>query len=237
MNDKILILNDTRDAGWPYRPFFDDMGKVTEDVAEFHHSPRDFKLVLFTGGSDVSPGLYKDTSPNNLCHCNLGRDNQEEQVFNTALAYKIAMFGICRGFQFINVMCGGSLIHHLNGHSCGSHQVVTGASEQMLVNSLHHQMCIPPISAELLAWSSVKLSKTYFGSADREFDYQGPEVEAAYYPEHKAVGVQWHPEALKDSERSRAWSRNLVRDTMNLGEVGFRKLYYPSRPKVEAYES
>ena len=80
------------------------------------------------------------------------------------------------------------------------------------------------------------MSETYFGDKDEEFSYGGPEVEAVYFPESKSAGVQWHPEAMREGERGRAWARNLVRDLIRLEPYGFRNLYYPHVPEVIYYE-
>lgn len=240
MSGDILILNDTMDAGHRYQPFFTALGKkIIEDPAAFTLNPKRFSLVIFTGGSDVGPWLYGDSSPNNICWSDKKRDEEEVKIFHIAYNNNVAMFGICRGLQFLNVMCGGKLIHNLNNHH-SSHGVSTSDGESFQVNSLHHQACILPMHAEILAWSTVKMSKTYVGDEDEPFDYSGPEVESAYYPLFKCAGVQWHPEALSEkiSPRARTWAYTLARDIMNLvGEDAMRRLYYLKRPRINYVQS
>ena len=75
----------------------------TEDWPKFLDKPKDFGLVLFTGGEDVHPSLYNDTSPKRYCATNLSRDKIEQDIFKVALDNSIPMTGICRGSQFLNV--------------------------------------------------------------------------------------------------------------------------------------
>lgn len=237
MAGDILIVNDTRDAGYPYAPFFKDMGRdIVEDHAAFTLNPNRFGLVVFTGGSDVSPDLYGDESPKNICYCSKVRDRVEVKLFNIAYNKGVPMFGICRGLQFINVMSGGKLIHDLTGHQTG-HTVSTSDEESFHVNSLHHQAVIPPMRAEVLAWSTTKRSMRYIGDKDEEWKYNGPEVEAVHYPHRNAAGVQWHPEALDPKDRGRTWAYILARDLVKgLNSEAMRKLYYKNRPKVNYVE-
>jgi len=195
MSDKILVLN-----GESYASAVKDIGPVVTDMTEFLHKPTDFRCVLFTGGEDVSPELYDDASPKGYCHNNELRDKVEQNVFKLAYANNIAMAGICRGIQFLNVMAGGKLIHHLDGHSVGkSHLMTTTIQEApILVNSLHHQAVIPPDDAVIIGWSTVQLSKKYIGFQDHHINYDGKEIEAMVIPKYNIFAVQYHPEMMSE---------------------------------------
>jgi gamma-glutamyl-gamma-aminobutyrate hydrolase PuuD len=229
---KILIVNDQKDVGVSYTPFFNDIGQIENNPVLFELSPRAFHLVVFTGGSDVSPELYEDSSPKGICGCNKKRDKQELKLFNLASAYKIPMYGICRGLQFINVMAGGMLIHDLSGHNSLQHRVNTSDNMKFEANSFHHQACLIPMESELLAWSEKKLSARYIGKNDEVFSYTGPEVEAAYFEEYNAVGVQWHPEAMNRTDSAAKWAHHLARDLMKGDRAIFEKIYSTGSLKV-----
>jgi len=233
MSKRILIVNDGADAGHSYTPFFArlDYLEIVNDAAPFLINPKGFSLVVFTGGSDVQPELYGDTSPKGICWTNPTRDKEEAKIFNIARNNNISMFGICRGVQFINVMAGGRLIHDVTGHHT-EHDVSTSDGETFRANSLHHQAIIPPKDAEVVAWSTEKRSMRYIGDEDEQFKYFGPEVEAVHYPKINAAGVQWHPEALNNTDRANSWAYLLVRDTVNCRTDAFRKLYYIHRPRI-----
>jgi len=226
---KVFLINDTRDCGADYGDLFSQFGEIVRDPAKFRLQPYSFRLMVFTGGADVSPKLYGDTSPENLCSSNPDRDREEKGLYALGYQRGIKMVGICRGMQFLNVMTGGKMVHHIDGHSTSSHQVMTrDRDEPFLVNSYHHQMCIPHKYTHILAWSHAKLSHRYIGDKDKPMNYKGPEVEAIYMPHAKAVGVQWHPEAAPEAgawQIGKSWFLHLVRDLIDKQPSHFRKLY------------
>jgi len=217
---RVFIVNDNRDCGAEYAPLFRQFGDIVSDPNIFQLQPLTFKLVVFTGGADVSPSMYGDTSPKGICHTNPDRDKQERKIFGYARQRGVRMVGICRGMQFLNVMTGGKMMHDLSGHGGGSHKVMTkDKTNAMVVNSFHHQMSILGKDSSLLAWSNERLSKYYTGAEDEHVDYTGPEVEAFYHSWDKCLGVQWHPEvalAMNDDacKESTEWFVDLVKDHM-----------------------
>jgi len=228
VRERILIINDGADCGSPYTPLFSSVGEVTLDKAAFKLNPYAFKLLVFTGGSDVSPGMYGDTSPHRVCHYDTGRDIEEADLYKFGQQRGVHMVGICRGMQFLNVMGGGKMVHDLQGHN-SSHMIMTkDCDEPFLVNSFHHQMCVPHKKAQILAWSHEKQSKQYIGDEDEPIDYRGPEVEAIYTPWLKILGVQWHPEVMmasSDNTKGRGWFLVMLRDFLKVDTITFEKLY------------
>lgn len=70
-----------------YAGFIDDH-TLTSDMSEAD-------IVLFTGGEDVNPALYK-TRPHPSTICNKERDKAELSVFKKIKPNQLAL-GICRG--------------------------------------------------------------------------------------------------------------------------------------------
>jgi len=199
MGKKILVLN-----GPSYASAVKGIGEVELDMTTFLQNPKAFQCVLFTGGADVSPDLYDDYSPKGVCATNPLRDKIEVSVFKTAKKHGIAMAGICRGLQFLNVMAGGKLIHHLDGHAGQPHLMSIGIQEDpILVNSLHHQAAITTHEIHVIGWSTKRLSKRYVGYMDRHLNYEDKEVEAIVVPKDNIFAVQYHPEMMK--EDSSGW--------------------------------
>ncbi len=217
--NKILVVN-----GPYYANAIKDIGEVKVNQLDFLEKPEEYKLVLFTGGSDVHPAFYGHTSPSGFCSYDMKRDVTEQEIFNVALDNKIPMTGICRGSQFLNVMSGGTLIHHLSNH-LGYHEMATNSGKSIHVNSTHHQMSIPSKNGFILGWSEEKLSKLYYGDKDLVFDYDGPEVEAIYYPDNKIFAVQYHPEVLEFNSEGYLWYKEGVLDLLNLTEQEFKAKY------------
>ena len=225
MTKAIMILN-----GPSYGNALGSMGPKETDPEEFLKSPKEFRLVLFTGGSDVTPDLYGHSSPKNLCHCNPMRDALEKKVFEAAVENEIPMAGICRGFQFINVMAGGTLVHHLGGHeSCDHYMECQHNGKIINVNSLHHQMVIPPKNAFITGWCPVRLSKIYYGDEDKPMDWAGPEVEAAIFPDIKAFGVQYHPEIMSSISEGYTLFFNMAYDIIYKNICEFVDIYNGER--------
>jgi putative glutamine amidotransferase len=220
MSKKILVVN-----GASYAKAIEDLGPVTSYVDDFMERPEEFSLVMFTGGADVDPRFYGDTSPRNLCCSTPARDTHEMLIFNRALNAGVLMTGICRGVQFLNVACGGRMMHHIEDHAGTTHLMELATGGSIIVNSLHHQMVIPSKHSEIIGWSKNRRSAVYFGQGDREVLYEGPEVEAVIFPQHGAFGVQYHPEMMaKDSDGYQFYYR-FVKDALEMGWQEFNLLY------------
>lgn len=170
---------------------------------EFAKSVADADLVLFTGGEDVTPAMYgQEKHPNT--YSSINRDKYEVVEFTKASDLGKPMLGICRGSQFLTVMAGGKMIQDVTDHGIwGSHTCTLWDGREILVNSLHHQMCDPTgVEHELLGWSSDNRSKHYEGARGEAVmpytDNTGVtlEPEIFFYPKIKALGFQCHPEML-----------------------------------------
>lgn len=206
---KILVISGAR-----YYDAVKKLGDFSDDVRDFMDHPEEYCLVMFTGGEDVSPEFYGETSPHKMCYHNIRRDVYERRIFEHALHHNIKMTGICRGLQFLNVMAGGKMVHHLNGHTGCSHHMSTSCNEELKVNSLHHQMVLPREDAVVIGWSTERRSDVYYG--DRDLQIAGPvkEIEAVIFPEHNAVAVQYHPEMMRESSDGYKWYEQLVSDLL-----------------------
>lgn len=65
--------------------------------------------IIFSGGEDIHPLLYKQEVQPNLGPVNMERDRFELSLLDQAIQQQKAILGVCRGFQLINVYFGGSL--------------------------------------------------------------------------------------------------------------------------------
>jgi gamma-glutamyl-gamma-aminobutyrate hydrolase PuuD len=182
------------------------------------------RAVFFTGGEDVDPSMYGDKSPRKICDSNIERDKWESLLFLTARNMGIPMIGVCRGIQFLNVMNGGKLIHHLDCH-IGGHVTSTIDNKSFHVSSTHHQCAIPSPDSVLMAWSSPRLSERYFSYNDEPIEHGSElfnsviEVEALYWRKTKCFAVQWHPEILSPSSMGSSWFREKVEELIKSGEI------------------
>lgn len=220
MGHKILV---PLDIG--YGRAVEGLGDITSDVTDFFKNPKKYKLVLFTGGADVSPEIYGETSPRDVCGSEMRRDLFEAQIFDLARKLGIKMTGICRGSQFINVMSGGRMMHHLEGHAGGRHEIETSKGEVFVANSLHHQMIIPPEDGHMIGWAKEPLSPIYIGDKDELAEWDRPETEIVLIPRTLCCGAQWHPEMMATGTEGYRYYYQLVRKFLEMDIKDFTDEY------------
>lgn len=157
-------------------------------------------LIQFTGGEDVSPRLYGQKRHPKTRN-NLERDKKEVIIFGLAISNDVPMAGICRGGQFLNVMCGGELWQDVDGHSRGgTHEVIdliTGDSFR--ATSTHHQMMIKGSDGLIIgAADESKFRSTVLPNGNtiryhiRKLDDYDTEI--VFYKKQRALCFQPHPE-------------------------------------------
>lgn len=174
--------------------------------------------VLFTGGEDIAPARYGAEPHRKLGRVSPLRDDVESELFNAARKRAIPILGICRGLQFINVACGGTLYQDLpserpegRAHARGETEwretphtveVEGGSTLEKLagcrsfgINSLHHQ-AIRELGAGLRV----------VGRCGTDRTVEAIEGEGAGW----LLAVQWHPEVLWD-EPTEAPHRGIFR--------------------------
>lgn len=187
--------------------------------------------IVFTGGSDVDPSLYGESKTTKVLVTDLDRDHKEMAVFKYAVSHGIPMIGICRGAQFLNVMNGGKLVQHANGHSV-DHKIRIPTSvdypvKEFVVTSTHHQLIVPNIERghQLLGYTEgiathlegvpfkeyTKYSKKY--SAGETI---AKEAEVLWYETTGSLCVQYHPEQMKKGEDGYQYFKHLVEEYVML---------------------
>jgi len=174
-------------------PFTDKIDEITQ-LADMCDG------FLFTGGHDVSAGLYGEEPIGDLIESCLKRDVMEKVYLEIAIDDNKPILGICRGIQLINAALGGSLyqdiplqyptkITHCQNAPYDVHVHTVSIIEKtplfsllnttrLPVNSLHHQ-AIKQLSPVL---KEIAISEDGL-------------IEAVYMPGHRFLwAVQWHPE-------------------------------------------
>lgn len=163
-------------------------------------------VIVYGGGVDIAPEAYggkfiKETGqvPFRV------RDGFEQFVYQySQLVMEVTplSIGICRGAQHLCTFNGGTIEPHVEGHNlCGvstddnsepviDHQVqYFGINKKdtfgTRVNSLHHQMMIPPANGKEKHNPYEVLVKTIGNKED---------IEALWFPKTRCICVQWHPE-------------------------------------------
>ena len=167
--------------------------------------------VFLPGGADVDPASYQAERHAACDRSDPARDRVELALVKWAMADRKPVLGVCRGLQIINLAAGGSLYQDLaalrtnsikhdyfpyrdgfaRDHLAHPVRVVEGTrlhrlagTTEFAVNSMHHQ-AIDKLGTELVA-----------SALAPDGVIEGIESVDDYF----LVGVQWHPEALIDTD-------------------------------------
>lgn len=191
---KILVL-DAQDNG--YNWLFSQYGTV--DNAHYTGGKKfliehlkQYRFIVFTGGSDVSPHLYGETEHETTL-CNKQRDTYELAIAKKAIRAGIPLIGICRGAQLGCVVSGAKLDQNKTGHTGNTTNrhsafIDVGYSPYCYfdVSSDHHQC--------MQAWRSQKNEKQgsiKYTCVVRAHDQSN---EVVWFPDTNWLCVQYHPE-------------------------------------------
>ena len=162
--------------------------------------------IILTGGEDINPLEYNDTTNIKVCGTiNYRRDTLERRIFNFSMTHKIPFIGVCRGMQMMNVASGGTLygdipseignqvIHRNNGEVM--HEIALSDSnsyynnlifplnqDTFLVNSWHHQ------GLKDIADNIHIIARSYDGLPEAAI------MDTLVHP--FMIAVQFHPERL-----------------------------------------
>ena len=167
-------------------------------------------VLIISGGMGLSPFTYGEDPSQYSQHFDFERDSFEFLLANTAHKMNIPTLAICRGFQLVNVLYGGSLYQNLETdlekkdvvHKYGDLDFITyhrvnvkksklqeilGIEEDkdIIVNSNHHQG---------IKKLGRKLKPTSYSRDGL--------IESFETDDWDLIGLQWHPEDL-DDENSR----------------------------------
>lgn len=162
--------------------------------------------LLIVEGEDIEPKHYRATPANSryLEHTYPLKDEIEIRLIRVALRKKLPIFGICRGSQLLNVVCGGTLygdvqkekksrLKHIDYDNYDEHRhpvaIVPGTPlhkwygrSELPVSSYHHQGVLelaPRFTPMALADDGL--------------------IEAYYDPNCDfVVGLQFHPERMAE---------------------------------------
>lgn len=166
---------------------------------------------VFQGGTDIAPASYGESPiEEGRWQGDAFRDEYELHLMDYAMKHEKPIFGICRGFQLMNVYFGGNLyqdiatqletpvqhrhasqydqVHHDIQLESGSFLAELYADESLrTINSVHHQ-AVKDLGSNL---------------AIQALSAEDGLIEAVSWNEAapgKVMGVQWHPEFFHNSQ-------------------------------------
>lgn len=191
--DKVRILL----SGKTNLPYYVDAVNGVGAEANARYLPdidTSYDGLILCGGNDIDPAYYDQPMAGSV-NIDRARDQAEFALTQAYIDAGKPVFGICRGFQLLNIFFGGSLHQnilesclHTNKSDYYITHTVTAAANSIVgvaygtsfcVNSSHHQ--------------AVKvLGKGLRATAVWEDKY----VEAFEHETLPVFGVQWHPERM-----------------------------------------
>lgn len=165
--------------------------------------------LLLSGGADLEPARYGRPNQGST-GVEPDRDALEAEAWAAAQARGLPVLGVCRGFQAINVLSGGTLLQHVDGHAgpgwghgpAATHPLRVAPGTRLArvlfptnarggvlqVNSYHHQA----IRAADLAPGLV--ASAWAGSPAGDL-VEGLEAADGRF----LIGVQCHPERIEST--------------------------------------
>lgn len=158
---------------------------------------RELQGVVIGGGDDIHPSHYGAPEGGKAVY-DPGRDLLESEIIKQALAADVPLLGICRGFQLLNIVQGGTLhqdIRHM-------HQRVPFRNSPWRVKSVEIERDSKLL--DILGRTRLGINSLHHQAVDRcgaglevaARDLNGI-VQAVESTRHSFVlGVQWHPEYL-----------------------------------------
>ena len=161
--------------------------------------------LLLSGGADLDPDRYGQAVAGSV-DIEPDRDALEAEAWSAAIARSVPVLGLCRGLQAINVLSGGTLLQHVEGHAgagwghgpAATHPLrveagsaldgFVGSDGPLVVNSYHHQGIRPDDLAPGLVASAWADSSA------------GPLIEGLEAADGRfLIGVQCHPERTEST--------------------------------------
>lgn len=155
--------------------------------------------LFLTGGADISPLLYHtELQP----YCGVSdpwRDQVESVYSNVFLQAGKPIFGICRGFQMLNVMLGGSLYQDIPSEMGLQHMYNSIHSVTMTAGSVLDALFGPCIRVNSFHHQAIRTLAP--GLTPLAFSEDGAIMEAFQHTTLPVLAVQWHPERMTGEDR------------------------------------
>jgi putative glutamine amidotransferase len=153
--------------------------------------------VIVSGGDDIHPGLYgsEHLADEEYDH---DRDALEQEYIRFALTQHLPLMGICRGYQLINVVMGGSLhvdIRKMRQKTSNFGTILPRKTVVLEPGSF---------AAELTGRQRLRVNSLHYQAVDRvapELEIAGRDLDdfvqvLEHHADAPILGVQWHPEYL-----------------------------------------
>lgn len=164
--------------------------------------------LILSGGGDIQPAFFGEQDSGLPYFVDEWRDQAELALARWALAEGLPLLAICRGHQVLNVAAGGTLIQDIPTQFPGAltHSAVAGRSKSSVAHTVEvaaGSLLATLVGAGKLRVNSVHHQAVKVVGAGLVVSARAPDgiIEGLGTPDHPfCVGVQWHPEAMVESQ-------------------------------------
>lgn len=156
--------------------------------------------IILSGGGDIDPLYFSQLPEEQLGEINPWRDELEIKIAQKALHSNFPILGICRGCQVLNVAAGGTVLQDIKTGLCHMQK----APRSYPIHDIFIEK--PSLLASIINYDSIRVNSFHHQAVQ----YLGESimisaraadgiVEAIESNKHSFfMGVQWHPECMKD---------------------------------------
>lgn len=231
-----IITNKPDRLGDHYRDWLAQAGATSLELF-YHKITSDWEerfsqcnALVLTGGGDFSldSGAYnnpQEAKEAKIYGMNSERDNLESNLLHLALRQNKPVLGICRGCQAINVICGGTLIPDLSnrlGSQCDpAHTTTPEELNQPGTPDRFHPVMFTPQSSfdQIIDIKKPHLTNSYHHQAVDQLGEglmivakapDGVIEEIRLQKKPQVIGVQFHPERMREEKWIQKWTQNWV---------------------------
>ena len=166
-----------------------------EAIVKYASEPNtNYDGLLLCGGNDIHQKYYNEEINGSVNIDDL-RDHSDFSLLKAFVETGKPVFGICRGYQLINIFFGGSLYQHIP--EAITHKKINGVDSQHNVSSIEgsilHSLYGPVFSTNSAHHQAINvLGENLRATAFWNNQY----IEAFEHLSLPIFGVQWHPERM-----------------------------------------
>jgi putative glutamine amidotransferase len=196
-----VLIPPGRRAGTATDPTPAEAGTATGPAEQFGRVLDALDCLVLTGGGDLDAASYGQRAEPQTDGVNRDRDELELGLVQAALSADVPVLAVCRGMQVLNVALGGDLRQHLPEPVGSAHRPRPGAFAPVLVITEPSTMVGDLFGERIEVQCSHHQALATLGRGLKVTARSADGIiEAVELPGHRfVVGVQWHPEEVRDA--------------------------------------
>lgn len=140
------------------------------------------------------------------------RDETETKLVSYCREREVPILGVCRGFQVLNILFGGTLTRDLEKTGMDNHIAV---SHKLRIIGNPFMKWVSESGVEVNSYHKQGVLTSGLAGEMEAFAFAGNDVVEGFVHRNKAIiGIQWHPERANDAA---ALNRKLIKNLFKKG--------------------